>query len=149
MKKGSVIVVPTDTVYGIACKLFDNTALERIYQIKGRDQSKQIPLLISNIKQLEDIILNTSYSKVLMHHFWPGPLTIIFRTNPSFRKKTHEETIAVRMPNHAFLLGLIEKEGVLRVTSLNRSGEPPLSNLEDIYQQFGTKVDDIYAQDQT
>ncbi len=149
MKKGDIIVVPTDTVYGLAACLYDDQALEKIYEIKGREQSKQIAILCANIGQLEGIVRIDEASRALMEAFWPGSLTIVMKTTEQHKQKTGEDTIAVRMPKHRYLLNLIEVRGVLRVTSLNKSGEPPLHNIKDIHCQYGDLVSEIHTQDET
>ena len=81
MYLGDLIVIPTDTVYGLSAKLYDEKALAKIYQIKGRDESKKIPLLISKIEQLKDICIMSKLSQAFMKKYWPGPLTIILKNN--------------------------------------------------------------------
>ncbi|MBU1094365.1 MAG: threonylcarbamoyl-AMP synthase [Firmicutes bacterium] len=146
MNKGDLIIIPTDTVYGLAAKLYDEEALHRIFEIKGRDQSKQIPILCHQISDLDQIAMLNDYSKKLMEKFWPGPITFVLNTTEAFFHLTGEKTIAARIPNHSKALELIKKYGVLRVTSLNKSGEPPLSDITHIRQQFGRFVSDIYEQ---
>ncbi|QWB96360.1 threonylcarbamoyl-AMP synthase [Mycoplasmatota bacterium] len=146
MNKGELIVMPTDTVYGLAAMLYDEIALQKIYEVKGREQSKQIPLLISSIDQIKDIATYDKKIKTLMDRFWPGALTIVMNTTDEFIKKTGESTIAIRMPKHPKALALIDEYGVLRVTSLNKSGEPPLESIEEIKKTFGHVVSEIYEQ---
>ncbi|WP_176239650.1 L-threonylcarbamoyladenylate synthase [Mariniplasma anaerobium] len=146
MSDGDLIIIPTDTVYGLAAKLYDDKALEKIYEIKDRDQSKKIPILISNINQLKEICIISDLSLKLMKKYWPGALTIILRTTKTFKEKTNEDTIAVRMPNHPIALKLIDTYGILRVTSLNKSGEQPLTNIEEIKKIFGLFIKEIYPQ---
>lgn len=144
MYEGDLIIIPTDTVYGLAAKLYDKKALEKIYRIKGRDQAKQIPLLVSKVSQLKEICKTNKFSLELMKKYWPGPLTIVLKTTKEFHKRTGELTIAIRMPNHPVALKLIDTYGVLRVTSLNKSGEPALTDLKEIEKVFGSEVKDIY-----
>jgi L-threonylcarbamoyladenylate synthase len=146
MNKGELIVMPTDTVYGLAAMLYDEIALRKIYDVKGREQSKQIPLLISSIEQIKDIAIYDEKIKTLMDRFWPGALTIVMKTTDEFMRKTGESTIAIRMPKHPKALELIAKYGVLRVTSLNKSNEKPLENIVEIKKQFGNFVSKIYEQ---
>jgi len=148
MNKGELIVMPTDTVYGLAAMLYDEIALQKIYEVKGREQSKQIPLLISSIDQIKDIAIYDKKIKILMDRFWPGALTIVMMTTDEFMKKTGESTIAIRMPKHPKALELIDKYGVLRVTSLNKSGEPPLESIVEIKKTFGHVVSGIYEHGQ-
>ncbi len=144
MNKGDLIVMPTDTVYGLAAMLYDEEALHKIYEVKGREQSKQIPLLVGHIDQVFGIAKYDKKIEKIMHSFWPGALTIVMQTTPEFKDKTGEDTIAIRMPKHPKALELINEYGVLRVTSLNKSGEPPLETVEEIKEIFGDVVAEIH-----
>ncbi len=144
MNKGELIVMPTDTVYGLAAMLYDEEALKKIYEVKGREQSKQIPLLISAIDQIKGIAIYDEKIEKIMKKFWPGALTIVMDTTQAFMDKTGEKTIAIRMPKHPKALELIDKYGVLRVTSLNKSGEAPLEDIDEIKSQFGKFVSEIH-----
>ncbi|MCF7930256.1 MAG: threonylcarbamoyl-AMP synthase [Acholeplasmataceae bacterium] len=146
MNKGDLIIIPTDTVYGLAAKLYDEEALKKIFEIKGREQSKQIPILCHDMTDLIDIVELDQVSLFLMKQFWPGPITFVFNTTEKFHQLTGEKTIAARIPNHPKALEIIKKYGVLRVTSLNKSGEPPLSDINEIKDQFGSMIDEIYEQ---
>ncbi len=149
MNKGDLIIIPTDTVYGLATQLFDEEGLNKIYALKGRDLSKQIPILISSVDQLEDIAHYDDFTYKVMEIFWPGPLTIVLNTTDSFKEKTGEESIAVRIPKHQKALEVLNLCGPMRVTSLNKSGEPPLENPEEIKALFGDKVKAIFWQGHT
>jgi len=147
MKNGDLIIIPTDTVYGLAARLYDEAALEKIYQIKGREQSKQIPILCSKMSDLLPIAETNIVSRAIMKNLWPGALTIVMPTTKQFFEMTGEKTIAARIPNHPVALELIEKYGVLRVTSLNKSGQPPMTDIRAIRQEFGPYVVEIHEQE--
>lgn len=147
MKKGDLIIIPTDTVYGLAARLYDEEALEKIYSIKGREQSKQIPILCSKMGDLLTIAETNIVSRAIMTNLWPGPLTIVLPTTKQFFEMTGEKTIAARIPNHPEALALIEKYGVLRVTSVNKSGQKPLNDIRQIRQEFGPYVVEIHPQE--
>lgn len=147
MKNGDLIIIPTDTVYGLAARLYDEAALEKIYQIKGREQSKQIPILCSKLSDLLPIAETNIVSRAIMKNLWPGALTIVMPTTKQFFEMTGEKTIAARIPNHPVALKLIEKYGVLRVTSLNKSGQPPMTDIRKIRQEFGPYVVEIHEQE--
>jgi L-threonylcarbamoyladenylate synthase len=149
MKQGDVFIIPTDTVFGLACMLYDETALEKIYAIKGRDQSKQIPILVSGVEDLTLIADCDQACRLLTKAFWPGALSIVLKTTAAHRKKTNEETVAVRMPENKLVLDLIKRYGPFRATSLNKSGEPPLSDWHQINQTYGHVVDTIYGDQET
>lgn len=146
MKNGDLIIIPTDTVYGLAAKLYDKKAMEKIYQIKGRELSKQIPILCHHIDDLKDIAIIDEKTRKLMNTFWPGPITFVLSTTPLFYEKTGEKTIAARIPNHQLALEIIKKYGVLRTTSLNKSGQPPLTDIVEIRNEFGHTIREIYEQ---
>jgi L-threonylcarbamoyladenylate synthase len=147
MKNGDLIVIPTDTVYGLAAKLHDLEALDKIYELKGRDQSKQIPILIANKTNLVHMVKMNAIAVELTRNLWPGPITFVFKTKPKFFALTGEKTVAIRMPNHPKAREIIEKYGPLRVTSLNQSGQPPLTDLDEIKRLFGPYVAEIFEQD--
>ncbi len=149
MNKGDLIIIPTDTVYGLAARLYDEEALQKIYQLKGRDQSKQIPILISDISELKEIAEYDDFTLKVMETFWPGPLTIVLKTTELFESRTGEKTIAVRIPNHPRALYALRRCGVMRVTSLNKSGEEPLEDREKIQELFGSHVRAIFWQGKT
>lgn len=149
MKQGDVFIIPTDTVYGLACMLYDEVALEKIYAIKDRDQSKQIPILVSGIHDLKMIAECDEACRLLSEAFWPGALSIVLKTTASHQAKTGEKTVAVRMPENKLVLNLIKAYGPFRATSLNKSGEPPLSDWTIINQTYGNIVDTIYGDAKT
>jgi len=146
MKKGDLIIIPTDTVYGLAGMLHDQEALAKIYTIKGREQSQQIPILISKMSDLTGIAETTILSRKVMKSFWPGPLTIVMRTTEEFYHLTGERTIAARMPNHDVAQGLLKEYGVLRAASLHKNGEQPIDNFKQIKETFSPFVSKIYEQ---
>jgi len=146
VNKGDLIIIPTDTVYGLAAQLFDEDALLKIYEIKGREQSKQIPILCYQMSDLTEIAVLNETAKILMKKFWPGPITFVLNTTKEFFEKTQEKTIAARVPNHQKALEIIKKYGVLRVTSLNKSGESPLVDMMQIKHDFGPFISEIYEQ---
>lgn len=141
-----VALVPTDTVYGLLCRITDKDAIERIYELKGRDKSKPL-ILFGKSKELLQQYSDGWFNKVdaLAHHYWPGPLTIILPreeklpdyVNPGF------DTVGMRVPSSKSVMDLLEQipEGVLLSTSANISGEPEITKYEDALVQFGDKVD--------
>lgn len=114
---GGVIIFPTDTVYGIAASIRSKKGLKRIFNIKKRPKNKPLPVLISNRKQLKDLVYDIpkETEKLIAKH-WPGALTLIFKAKSG-------GTIGIRMPNHKELLSLIDECGPLAATSANISGK--------------------------
>lgn len=148
MKKGELIIIPTDTVYGLCAKLFDEEGLKNIYKLKTRDLQKQIPILVGNIEQAEEIAIISTQAMKIINAFWPGALTIVFKTTKDFYLKTKEETIALRMPNHKLALKLLNEFGPLRATSVNKSNEAPLLDYKSIYENYHNDVKTIYEQNE-
>lgn len=146
MEKGQVIIFPTDTIYGMGCKLYDKTALERIFEIKQRRHEKQIPILVSSIVDINPIAKYNSKTLAVMQAFWPGPLTIVLESTNEFYDKTQEKTIAIRIPNHYLALDLISEFGPLRTTSVNISGDKPLNTYDEIVIKYDGIVDHIYGE---
>lgn len=136
VKNGGVIIFPTDTVYGIGCDPFNDKAIGRIYEIKGRNTKKPLPILSHSIEHLEKIVQFDEIAKKLATKFWPGPLTIILEsTNENLmRSKYFEKNIAVRIPNNKCALSLLEKCDFVTGTSANRSGVSSFNDPKKCYQ---------------
>lgn len=143
LEAGGVIVFPTDTVYGIAVKYDNQHAIQRIYQIKDRDQTKALPVLIGNTNQFKQISTDiTSTTEKLIQKFWPGALTIVLTKNENVKTPlSMDNTIGVRLPNDHFVISLSEKVGPLATTSANKSGLPNTTNVEQVLDQIGEYVD--------
>lgn len=139
LKDTDIIVLPTDTVYGIGCKMQAQSTLKRLFEIKKRPFEKAIPVLVSSICQAAEFVLFSQKELKLANAFWPGALTLVLKTKPEYVGLLGE-TVAVRMPSHKTTLKIIEKNGPLRVTSCNISGEKPLNDHLEIEKTFLDKV---------
>lgn len=145
IKGGGIVALPTDTFYGLGVDPFNPTAIEKIYQIKGRDPKKPILILIEDIRRLnllaEEI---TKDAEVLINHLWPGPLTIIFKASPRLPPILTGETgkIGVRLPASGFLIWLLEGLNIpLTATSANPSGLPAPATAQEVERYFGGNLD--------
>ena len=125
VKNGDIVVFPTDTVYGIGCDPFNEKAIKAIYRIKGREGSKQLPVLGFSIIDISKIAIFDELSNRLASKFWPGPLTLILPIKEKKIAKSLglEKKIAVRVPNHPCVLELLKKCRLLVGTSANLSGQ--------------------------
>ena len=130
LKKGGVVIFPTDTVYGIGT-LPKKKSVEKIYKIKHRDFSKKIIALVSDVEKIQAMIDETPQNlkkiRKIIDKFWPGELTIIFNANKDFTKNFDEnlDTIGIRIPKNKIALELIKNAGgIILTTSANLSGEP-------------------------
>jgi L-threonylcarbamoyladenylate synthase len=128
LDSGGVVVFPTDTVYGIGCSIFRPAAVRRIYRLKGRSYKKPLPLLVADRAQAEPLVepIPERLGR-LLNDYWPGPLTVVFRTSSLGRLATGgRETVAIRVPDHAAARALLRAFGApLATTSANRSGRIP------------------------
>lgn len=140
---GGVIIFPTDTVYGIGCSAYQPIPIKRIFEIKGRDFSKPLPILIGDLEQINLVASGLDQrSEKLIKTFWPGPLTIILPMQTSLPPNLSPyETVGIRMPNHPWLLDLIRKSGPLAATSANTSGSPEARNVEEVIKTLGGRID--------
>jgi tRNA threonylcarbamoyl adenosine modification protein (Sua5/YciO/YrdC/YwlC family) len=136
---GRVVVVPTDTVYGVAALPQHVSA---IFEVKRRPTEKAIPILAASEEALRPVVRFTSEAQTLADRFWPGPLTLVLPRAESF---THDlggeaSTIAVRVPDNDLLTALLRATGPLAVTSANRSGEPPAATVAEAKKALGAEV---------
>lgn len=145
LKNDSLIVMPTDTIYGLVANARSRQAIEKIYQIKQRDLSKPVAIFLPNSEVAERIFnLNLSMQKIL-HHFTPGPLTIVAPIKESFKEKLpinflnrSGADIGFRIVKHWAWQSLFDfdSELILAVTSANLSNEPNITNINQISSHF-------------
>jgi L-threonylcarbamoyladenylate synthase len=132
---GAVVLVPTDTVYGLAARPDDAEAMQRIYLAKGRPDHVPLPLLAASLAQVRELGVEFSEAAAtLSARWWPGPLTLAFGFSPVVPRPSWldgREEVAVRIPANEFLLALMRTTGVLAVTSANRHGDPTPSSVAD------------------
>jgi len=143
---GGLVVLPTDTVYGIACGAFDPVAVRRVYDLKGRSYSKPLPVLIPNASQLSLVAAEVPTEAYrLIGAYWPGALTLVLKTAPLAALAAHgRPTIAVRVPDHGAVRTLLDSTGVpIAATSANQSDEPSITEGAEVVKQFMGKVDVI------
>ena len=124
-RPGSVLLVPTETVYGLVCRWDDKAAVERIYELKGREKAKPLALFADSVDTLKkfNLYLNENAEK-LARKLCPGALTVVVPDQSG-------NTLGFRIPDHPFILEFLQKTGYpLASTSANRSGEPNALNTE-------------------
>ena len=137
--RGGLAVLPTDTLYGVACDPFNASAVDALFKAKGRGRDLPLPVLVHTWRQAVGLVEEvTDQAKSLIAEFWPGPLTIVLRESPGIGWDLGDSrgTVALRMPKDDFALALIERTGPLAVTSANRSGQPPPSLVEVIVRNL-------------
>lgn len=145
IKKGGIVIFPTETVYGIGTNGLDENAIQKLYEVKQRPLNKPISLLVNNIEMVEKIAKNiTEVEYKLMEKFFPGPLTVILEKRDIVPDilTSNTNTIGVRMPSGEIAKKLIEFAGVpIATSSSNISGRPSGTNITDIKKDFEGKVD--------
>jgi tRNA threonylcarbamoyl adenosine modification protein (Sua5/YciO/YrdC/YwlC family) len=143
VRKGELIVLPTDTVYGIGADAFMPDAVSRLLGAKGRGREMPPPVLVGTVRAAAALVEDMGpFGQDLIDEFWPGALTLIFRASRTLRWDLGETrgTVAVRMPLHAVALDLLKKTGPLAVSSANRTGAPPATTADDAAGQLGDSV---------
>jgi tRNA threonylcarbamoyl adenosine modification protein (Sua5/YciO/YrdC/YwlC family) len=140
---GELVVMPTDTVYGVAADAFSPAAVQRLLDAKGRDRTAPPPVLIPGIPTL-DALAETVPDEVraLVAEFWPGGLTVILRARSTLSWDLGETrgTVALRMPAHPIALELLAETGPLAVSSANATGEPAATTAAAAEAMLGDAV---------
>lgn len=141
--RGELVVIPTDTVYGVAADAFDPKAVERLLQAKGRERTSPPPVLIPGIPTLDALATDVPGPvRQLVAEFWPGGLTVILHAQPSLQWDLGETrgTVALRMPANRIALELLSETGPLAVSSANISGQPSATTAVDAQDMLGESV---------
>jgi len=148
---GKIFIYPTDTIYGIGGNPFDENVVKRISEIKGRNEKKQFIWLLSDFENLMNYveIINEKYLDFIQR-IWPASVTVILNLNERTKEILNQETIGVRIPRNDFCLKLLKEiSRPLISTSVNRSGENPLNQIEQIVKNFSQDVDAIIFYSET
>jgi L-threonylcarbamoyladenylate synthase len=143
VQRGEVVVIPTDTVYGVGADAFDRQAVAAVLAAKGRGRDVPPPVLVPNVRTLDGLAVDVSAAgRELVAAFWPGPLTVVCHASPSLDWDLGDTngTVALRMPLHRVALAVLELTGPMAVTSANRTGEPPATTVDEAIEQLGTAV---------
>jgi L-threonylcarbamoyladenylate synthase len=135
VKNGGVIVFPTDTLYGLGCDPYNEKAVEKIFDIKNRDNFNPLPILASSITDIERIVSLGNTGRKLAQIYWPGALTIIvplLDQEISYNLRSGKMSIGVRIPNNICALWLLKGCKYLTGTSANKSGEPACKSSSEV-----------------
>lgn len=143
LQRNELVVIPTDTVYGIAADAFSPTGVQALLDAKGRSAQSPPPVLIGNLdtlKALADFV--PAVALKLAEVFWPGALTMIFRAQPALSWELGETkgTVALRMPDHKIALALLAESGPLAVSSANLTGKPAATTCQQAEDNLGASV---------
>jgi L-threonylcarbamoyladenylate synthase len=143
LRTGQLVVLPTDTVYGVGADAFHPAGVASLLMAKGRGRDMPPPVLVGTVRAANALIEDLGpYGKDLIDEFWPGGLTIVCRASRSLNWDLGDTrgTVAVRMPQHPVALELLKETGPLAVSSANRTGSPAATTAADAQEQLGNAV---------
>ena len=146
VRQGRLVVLPTDTVYGVGCDAFDPAAVKRLLEAKGRGREMPPPVLVSAATTLDALATNVpDWARALVEEYWPGPLTLVVRQQGSLQWDLGETrgTVAVRMPEDTVALELLSRTGPMAVTSANLTGQPAATDADQAEAMLGPQVEVI------
>ena len=142
IKNGEVVGIPTETVYGIGVDPHSQTAVDKIFSLKERSETKPLSILISSFYEIQKLNLVTTIPDVV-ELYWPGPLTIIVETSNDFANGVgtkEPSSIGVRVPENELAINLLKLTGPLAVTSANISGDEEITSDKQAKKVFGDKI---------
>ena len=145
LRRGEVIVFPTETLYGLGADALDFTAVEKIFQLKGRDSGQPIPALVADREMLDSLVAEVSpLAEKLIECFWPGPLTIVLpgRKNIPLPMMNATGGVGVRISSQLSAIELVKKLGrPLTATSANPTGKPAARTVREAKNYFAGRID--------
>jgi len=143
VQRGDLVVLPTDTVYGVGADAFDPAAVRGLLAAKGRGRDMPPPVLVSAVTTLDALATRVpAYARALVEAFWPGPLTVVCHQQTSLQWDLGDTrgTVAVRMPDHEVALEVLERTGPLAVSSANKTGMPAATDADRAEEMLGDEV---------
>ena len=145
LKSGAVVAFPTDTVFGIGVIYNDAQAIAKMKKAKGRDASKPFPLMVADLKQLEEVACIGDRERRIAQKYTPGALTLVLKRKDTVSRESVNgfDTIAIRIPDDRFVLKLLKKAGPMFVTSANISGMPAACNEKEVLQQLDGRIEAV------
>lgn len=145
LSEGGVAAIPTDTLYGLAANAFDESAVQKVYELKGRPDGMALPLLLSDAADASRCADHLSDSALaLAERFWPGALTLVVRKSADVPRivTAGMDTVALRVPDHPVPRAIAKSLGSpITGTSANMSGMPGLTNAPSVRAEFGDTLD--------
>jgi L-threonylcarbamoyladenylate synthase len=143
VRSGQLVVIPTDTVYGIGCDAFSMSAVHMLLSAKGRGKDMPVGVLVGSWTTIDGLVLSVPYqARQLIEAFWPGDLSIVLHHAPSLSWDLGNTrgTVMVRMPLHPVAIELLKETGPMAVSSANRSGLPAAATVDEARDQLGDSV---------
>jgi L-threonylcarbamoyladenylate synthase len=143
VRSGRLVVIPTDTVYGVGCDAFDASAVRAVLAAKNRGPDMPIGVLVGSWSALDGLVLTVpQQARDLVEAFWPGDLSLVLPHAPSLKWNLGDTrgTVMLRMPLHPVALELLRDVGPMAVSSANQSGRPPATTAAEARDQLGESV---------
>ncbi|MFN2595307.1 MAG: L-threonylcarbamoyladenylate synthase [Actinomycetota bacterium] len=137
------VVMPTDTVYGIAARPEHPEAVALVFALKGRPEDKPLPVLGASLADLSTVVAFDDRAVRVAARWWPGPLTVVLPRSDGFEHDLGggpDAPVAVRIPAHPLARELLDRSGPLAVTSANRSGQEPAGDIDVARAAFGDEI---------
>jgi L-threonylcarbamoyladenylate synthase len=145
IREGGLVAFPTETVYGLAADVFNEQAVARVFEVKGRPANNPLPVQIASKDDLPRLVSEIPpIAERLMDKFWPGPLTLVFSVCTEVSELVTAGTgkVGIRMPDHPVALALIEAAGTPIVApSANTSGQPPPTTAQEVLEYLDGKIE--------
>ena len=144
VKSGRLVVMPTDTVYGIGADAFDSQAVAALLAAKGRGRDMPVGVLVGSWHTIDGLVYSVSESaRELIRAFWPGALSLVVQQAPSLQWDLGDArgTVMLRMPLQPVAIELLRQTGPMAVSSANVSGQPPATTAQEAQRQLGDLVD--------
>ena len=143
LQSGQLIVLPTDTVYGLAADPFHTGAADRVFAAKRRPRDLELPVLVGNLEQAMELAVGvTDTATRVMERFWPGALTVVVPCDPVVAERlgSDDATVGLRWPDHPVPVAVCRRLGPLATTSANLHGRPTPPTAEAVAEEFGNLV---------
>ncbi|MGI8817242.1 MAG: L-threonylcarbamoyladenylate synthase [Pseudonocardia sp.] len=143
VRAGQLVVLPTDTVYGLGCDAFSSEAVRTLLAAKGRTSAMPAPVLVGSWRTIDGLVsVVPNAARELIEAFWPGGLSLVLPHAPSLAWELGDTrgTVMLRMPLHPVALELLREVGPMAVSSANRSGSPPAVTMDEARLQLGQSV---------
>jgi tRNA threonylcarbamoyl adenosine modification protein (Sua5/YciO/YrdC/YwlC family) len=144
LKGGRLVVLPTDTVYGIGADAFDNVAVAALLAAKGRGRNMPVPVLVGSWHTIDGLVYSVpAQARALIRAYWPGALSLVVRQAPSLQWDLGDAngTVMLRMPLHPVAIELLREVGPMAVSSANVSGRPAAVTATEARDQLGDLVE--------
>lgn len=143
--RGGIVAFPTESFYGLGASALDETAVQRVFRVKGRPETKPLLVLVDSVLMAEALCAEIpAGARQLMAQHWPGPLTLVLRALPSVPASVMAGTgtVGIRMPSHPVALALVAAAGIpVTAPSANPTGEEPATTAQEVVRYFEDRVD--------